>query len=455
MDLPRHIVIAGAGLVGSLLAVMLGRRGYQVSVYEKRPDMRTHEMSVGRSINLALAERGIDALKRAGLFDAVSKLLIPMRGRMLHHLDGRLEFSPYGQKPEEVINSVSRGELNCLMMTEAETHPQVDIYFEQQCEHIDIENKALRVTDLRNNQTREVEFEVIIGTDGAGSIVRSAIMQNIDGRCDIDMLDHDYKELCIPAGPGDSWQMEKEALHIWPRGGYMLIALPNLDGSYTVTLFLPSKGRPSFESLQDQTSVSEFFEAQFPDAVELIPNLGREFFENPTGELGTIRCWPWSAKGNALIMGDASHAIVPFHGQGMNAGFEDCAELIRLLDEHDDDWPVVMPEFERLRKPNADAIADMALENYIIMRESVAEETFQLKKEVGFELEKRFPDHFIPRYSMVMFHTLPYADALNRGNVQAGILGELCENKTSLDQVDFELAEQLVRDRLAPVYQKT
>ncbi len=448
MDIPRHIVISGAGLVGSLLAVMLGRRGYSVSVYEKREDLRQAEISAGRSINLALAERGIDALKRAGLFGEVEELLIPMRGRMLHLDDGQETLVPYGQRPEEVIYSVSRGDLNCLMMTEAEQHPNVEIFFDQKCESIDIENNRMTVVDNRTDQVREVEYSVIIGCDGVGSAIRRAVMEQSAGECAVEMLDHDYKELCIPAGREGGFQMEREALHIWPRGGYMLIALPNLDGSYTVTLFLAKRGQPSFEQLENPTNVLEFFQQQFPDALKLIPDLATEFVDNPTGELGTIRCWPWSANGTALIMGDASHAIVPFHGQGMNAGFEDCAELLRLLDEYEDDWSVVMKKFQDSRKPNADAIADMALENYMIMRDSVVDEKFNQKKQLGFQLELRHPDKFIPRYSMVMFHTMPYKDALERGKIQDAIMDELLEGKASVEEVDLERADQLIDERL-------
>lgn len=446
MDLPRHITIAGAGLVGSLLAVMLGRRGYEVTVYEKREDLRTSSISVGRSINLALAERGIDALKRAGLFDDVEKLLIPMKGRMLHSIEGDLEFLPYGQRPHEVIYSVSRGELNCLMMTEAEKHPRVKIYFQQKLEDINFSNNSMKVIDERTDESRQVTFEMLIGCDGVASAVREAIMKNVEGTCDVAMLDHDYKELCIPAGQDGSFQMEKEALHIWPRGGFMLIALPNLDGSYTVTLFLSKKGKPGFEQLTDREHLLAFFQKQFPDALELIPDLANEFFENPTGALGTVRCWPWSADEKAMVLGDAAHGIVPFHGQGMNAGFEDCAELLQLLDDNNDDWKVVVEKFQNARKPNADAIAQMALENYVTMRESVTDRQFQLKKEIGFELERWFPDRFIPRYSMVMFHKIPYAEALDRGKIQEKILNELCERYQSAQEVGREVAEQLVAE---------
>jgi kynurenine 3-monooxygenase len=277
------------------------------------------------------------------------------------------------------------------------------------------------------------------------------LMPAVGGESDSEFLDHDYKELEIPAGPGGRHQIEREALHIWPRGGFMLIALPNQDGSFTVTLFMPKLGEVSFESLSDAKCLRAFFEKHFPDALQLIPDLEEDFFTHPQGPLGTVRCSPWFLADEALIMGDASHAVVPFHGQGMNAGFEDCSELMRLLDKHGEDWSLVLPEFDQIRRPNANAIADMALENYITMRSSVADPLFQLKKEIGFALEKRLPDRFAPRYSMVMFHLLPYAEAYRRGEIQQEILTELATGKASVEEVDFELAERLVCEKLSIV----
>ena len=456
MKKPHHILIAGAGLVGSLLALMLGQRGYRVTVLEKREDMRRKSLSAGRSINLALAERGMNALRRAGLMEEVEKLLIPMKGRVLHGVDSELLFSPYGQRPHEVIYSVSRGELNQLMMTAAETHFDVDILFNQSVESIDFDRNVASIKDHLADKTSQLDFELVIGADGVGSEVRKAIMKATDGNFQVDMLDHDYKELCIPPRPNakeNGWQMEKEALHIWPRGGYMLIALPNLDGSFTVTLFLPSKGEPSFELIDEPHELNEFFDSQFPDAKALIPNFQEEYFENPIGQLGTVRCDRWVFNDSAFILGDASHGIVPFHGQGMNAGFEDCSELIRLLDEHGDDWTTVLPVFEEIRMPNANAIAEMALENYVTMRDSVTDEKFKLKKEIGFELERMFPDRFIPQYSMVMFHRYPYADAFSRGKIQDEILNDLASGIESAGDFDRQRGKELVESRLQEMAQ--
>jgi kynurenine 3-monooxygenase len=447
----RKITISGAGLVGSLLSVLLGQRGYEVTIYERRPDTRSNTEDSGRSINLALSSRGIHALKMAGLMDDVKKLLIPMRGRMLHFQDGTQEFSPYGQRPHEVIYSVSRRDLNELMVTAAVKAKPVNVVFEHQLESVDFQSSQLTMLDLKTNTMVEQDFDLLIGADGAGSRVRRALIEKTNGQSDSQFLDHDYKELEIPAGDSGSWQIEKEALHVWPRGGYMLIALPNQDGSFTVTLFMPKTGENSFESLQNEADVTKFFNEHFADAVKLIPDLATDYANNAQGRLGTLRCSPWFVDDQCLIMGDASHAIVPFHGQGMNSGFEDCSELIRLLDLHDENWETVIKEFDRIRKPNAEAIADMALENYVTMRSSVSDPKFQLKKEIGFKLEKRFPDRFVPRYSMVMFHLLPYASAFERGKVQQAILDELVQGVDDINDVDFELAKSLVEERLAVV----
>ena len=450
----KKITIAGAGLAGSLLGVMLGQRGYPVTILERRSDTRGVEADSGRSINLALSSRGIHALKIAGLFEKVEKLLIPMKGRMLHFQNGAEEFSPYGQRESEVIYSVSRRDLNHLMIDAAVEAPLVEVMFDQQLDAVDFKNNRLGILDLKSNKTRTEEFELLIGADGAGSRTRRSLIKEVGGKSESDFLDHDYKELEITAGKtanGTEYQIEPNALHIWPRGGFMLIALPNQDHSFTVTLFMPKIGENSFEQLSDANALVDFFKTEFPSAFKLIDNLESDFFGNPQGRLGTVRCEPWFYKDKVLILGDAAHAIVPFHGQEMNEGFEDCSELIRLLDEHDEDWAKVIPEFDTIRRPNCHAIAEMALENYVTMRSSVADPKFQLKKEIGFELEKRLPNRFVPRYSMVMFHLIPYAEARQRGEVQQEILGELVANAESLGDVDLEKAEQMVLSRLDPL----
>ena len=448
---PKQITMVGGGLVGGLLAVLLARRGYRVDVYEKRPDMRKVSVAAGRSINLALAERGMHALRIAGLMDEVEPLLIPMAGRMLHDVGGKLDLSPYGQRPHEVIYSVSRGLLNQVMLSAAEASKLVHLHFDHECVDLDLVDSRLTFANQSTGERIERRYEYLIGTDGANSVVRDRVVRAGGGEWTMEWLDHDYKELTIPEGADGRHQMEKNALHIWPRHGYMLIALPNLDGSFTVTLFLNKDGDPSFARLTDENAVKAFFATQFPDATRLIPTLEEEFFCNPTGSLGTVRCSAWTSGGPTLLLGDAAHAIVPFQGQGMNAGFEDCVELIKLLDERHDNWNRVPSEFQNRRIPNTNAIADMALENYVTMRDLVLDPQFKLKKLVGFELERRMPDRFIPRYSMIMFHKIPYAEVFSRGQIQERILDQITRDCAAIDDVDFQCVEELVRTQLQPI----
>lgn len=443
MKTPRstpEITLVGAGLAGSLLAILLARRGHRVTLLERRLDPRRTGGSAGRSINLALANRGIAALEEVGVMDAVRPELIPMAGRMLHDDEGRLKLVPYGNKPHEVIYSVSRAGLNALLLDAAESTGKVSIRFGETVGGVDFAQRRVR--------PQETPYDVLIGTDGSASAVRAAILERTGGRLDEEPLGHGYKELSISPAPGGGFRMEKNALHIWPRGEYMLIALPNTDGSFTVTLFLPNEGEESFEALTSAHAVLALFERRFADAIPLMPRLTEDFFANPTGHLETIRCAPWSFEDHALVLGDAAHAIVPFHGQGMNAAFEDCSAFDRCLEDPDRPWNEVFAEFERIRRPNTDAIADMALENYVEMRSTVRETKFQLKKDLSFRLEERHPGRFIPRYSMVMFHTIPYAEAQRRGAIQEEILDELTGRATSVDEVDFARADQLIAERL-------
>jgi kynurenine 3-monooxygenase len=423
-----------------------------VTIFEKRPDPREvgtdPARSAGRSINLALANRGIHALERAGLMERVRPALIPMAGRMLHDEKGALQLVPYGNKPHEVIYSVSRGGLNSLLMDAALATGHVSIRFGQACCGVDFERRSVRVRSSEGQAVHEFPYDVLIGTDGSASAVRAAILERTGGDLDEEPLGHGYKELSIPAGSGGTFRMEKNALHIWPRGEYMLIALPNADGSFTATLFLPNSGEESFEVLKTEQEVWRLFERRFADAIPLLPDLEEQFFGNPTGHLETIHCRPWYFEDHALLLGDAAHAIVPFHGQGMNAAYEDCDALDGLLEQEDRPWEEIFADFQSQRLPNTNAIAAMALENYVEMRATVREPSFQLKKEISFRLEERHPRRFIPRYSMVMFHRIPYAEARRLGAIQDRILDELTRTATSLDQVDFERADRLIEERL-------
>ena len=444
----KQITIVGAGLTGALLGLRLGQRGYKVDLFERRLQTRENAGDSGRSINLALSRRGVDALKMVGMMEEVTPLLIPMKGRMLHLEDGSEKFSSYGQRADEVIYSVSRRDLNRLLVTRAVEAPDVNVVFEKKCTAIDFESSQLTLEDVGTGNSQEESFELLIGCDGAGSKVRRCLMERIGGQSASDFLDHDYKELEIPAGAGGTWQLEKEALHIWPRGEFMLIALPNLDGSFTITLFLPKQGTPSFESLADEGSVEAFFEKTFPTARALMPDLIEDFFGNPTGRLGTVRCQPWHLEDQCLLLGDAAHAIVPFHGQGMNCAFEDCVVLDQLLDTLGEDWGKVNAQLSTNRKPDADAIAQMAIENYTTMRSTVTDPKYGLKKAIGFELERRLPELFIPRYSMVMFHNMPYSEAFEKGEVQKAILDELAEGIDSVDDANWEEVEAMVKSRI-------
>jgi kynurenine 3-monooxygenase len=448
----RPVTILGAGLTGALMAIYLARQGRQVVVYERRPDLRKVDMDAGRSINLALADRGIHALSEAGVFEDVKPLLIPMRGRVLHAVDGSLTFAAYGQRPQEVIYSVSRPGLNRILLDHAQRRYGIELRFLQAARTLDFERDELVMLDEVSGDTYTQALAPLIAADGAGSVARRAMTGQLGVRVIEDMLEHGYKELTLPAAPGGSHRIDSNALHIWPRGGFMLIALPNVDGSFTVTLFLALKGGPeSFAALDSRRAVEEFFAKHFPDVVPLMPGLAREFLEHQVGRMGTVHADAWSAGEAAILLGDAAHAIVPFHGQGMNACFEDCRELDALL-RSASDWKSAFERFCRLRKPNTDAIAAMALENFLEMRDTVRDPKFMLRKELSFELERRHPGRFIPRYSMVMFHhEIPYRVAFDRGRVQAEVLARLTEHAGSLREIPVERMDAVVRELLDPM----
>lgn len=438
--------ISGAGLTGPLMAILLAQHGHSVQLIERRPDPRIAAVERGRSINLALAARGLHALSVAGLEERVRPLLLPMRGRMLHDTQGQQTFAAYGQRPHEVIYSVSRGLLNELLLDAAEALSNVRLEFDCAVQSVDLQNAHL--TWRKHREVRSGAFNRLIAADGAGSPIRNALVQTRDVTCRIERLTHGYKELTLPPGPNGTHAIAPDALHIWPRGGFMLIALPNLDGSFTVTLFLAHQGSPSFAELSTPDAVRTFFATHFADAAALLPELEREFFENPTGEMATVRTAQWAFGHRCVLIGDAAHAILPFHGQGMNCGFEDCVALLGRL-QTTPDTSAAFASFEQERIPQANAIADMAIENYVEMRDSVRDPTFQLQRLLALELERRYPTRFIPRYSMVMFHhEIPYATALQRGVIQQRILRELTSNAADLTQIDFVWADRLIRDRL-------
>ena len=441
------LTLVGSGLAGTLLAVDLARAGHAVELYERRPDMRVVPQPAGRSINLALSVRGLHALAEVGLKDAVLAKALPMRGRMMHDASGRLTYQPYGLHAHEYINSISRAWLNQVLMDAAEA-AGVNIRFQQRCTGMDFETRQVFFADEANGRDYALAQTPVIGADGVGSALRRSLIQRIRVDYSQDYLAHGYKELSIPADEDGDFSLDPSALHIWPRRSFMLIALPNPDHSFTCTLFLAFEANdamPGFDQLDSPAAVTAFFDQHFPDVVPLIPDLASAFFHNPTGVLSTIRTSPWHADDQLLLIGDAAHAIVPFFGQGMNAAFEDCTLLMRQLQNFDGDWAEQFRTFSLARKPDTDAIADMALENFIEMRDKVADPQFLLHKQVSLKLEEHYPDVFIPKYSLVSFHRVPYSVAKRHGELQQEVLTQLCANITTPEALDWQQAEELVR----------
>ena len=442
------VTVMGAGLVGSLLSLYLARRGHRVQVFERRADPRRTGAPEGRSINLALSDRGWRALEGVGIADDIRQVGIPMTGRMMHDVQGELTYQPYGQAGQ-AIYSVNRGHLNRRLLDLAEAEPGVQVQFDQQCLGLDLRHQTLHLLDTATQHEQTVPYHRLFGTDGAFSAVRSTLQRTDRYDYSQDFLDYGYKELTIEAGPGGTWALEKNALHIWPRGQYLMIALPNLDGSFNATLFFPFEGPESFAALRTPAEVTAFFGRVFPDAVPLMPELATEFFAHPTGSLVTIRCYPWKYNDDILLLGDASHAIVPFYGQGMNAGFEDCTVLNQLLDEHGDAaWPTVFTAFQASRKPNTDAMADLAIYNFVEMRDRVADPRFLLQKKIEAKIASQFPGRWTPLYSQVTFSATPYAEAWAAGQRQDAIMAGLMPHIQT--EADFERpdVQALLRQQL-------
>ena len=420
----RQVSILGAGLVGSLLSIILRKRGHDVTVYERRPDMRNANMSAGRSINLAMSARGWKALELAGLRSELESIAIPMYGRQLHMPDGSQVFQPYS-KNNEAIYSISRGELNKSLMTLAEKNG-VHIEFEHRCTKVDVVNNKLDFS-LPGDKDKHVQADLLFGADGAFSALRNAYTHMDKVNCAQNYLEYGYKELCIPPGKDGQMVMEREALHIWPRGNYMMIALPNTDNTFTCTLFMPFEGEVSFAKLQTEQDVTEFFNKHFADAQAMMPTLLEDFFTNPTASLITTHIFPWHYQAKSALIGDAAHAIVPFYGQGMNAGFEDCTVLSSLLDKHGEDWSTIMKAYQAARKPNGDAVAQLALLNFVEMRDKVGDMAFLERKKVEKELGKRYPDQFVSIYEMVSFSHTPYHTAISCIQAQDGLLQRIMQ----------------------------
>ncbi|NER16246.1 FAD-dependent oxidoreductase [Spongiivirga citrea] len=441
------ILIVGAGLCGSLLALRLGQRGFTVNVYEKRPDLRKVDISAGRSINLAFSDRGNKGMKLVDLEEKVKELCIPMNGRMIHDKEGNTFLSNYSGRDYEYINSISRGDLNALLLDEAEKHPKVNVHFNTSCKKVDFENTKAYFKNYNTKSEFTQTADVIIATDGAGSALRKSyyLERKFLFSFSQNYLTHGYKELSILPTENGGYKTYKNALHIWPRGDFMIIALPNLDGSFTVTLFLSyEEGEYNFNNLTNPEIVTEFFKKEFPDALEIMPNLVEDFFENPTAPLGTIKCSPWHYKGNTLLMGDSAHAIVPFYGQGMNASFEDVVEFDAVLDEEHESWEAVFKAYQKRRKKDTDAIADLAIDNFHEMKDHVANPIFQEKRKLEMALEDQFPKDYSSKYSLVTFNEhIGYREAMIKGRAQdEAILNMIADG-------DIEIKDNMSKEVLA------
>ena len=445
----KSVTIVGAGLVGSLLSIYLSKRGYKVNVFERRGDMRLETMSAGRSINLALSDRGWRGLEGVGIADDIKKIAIPMYGRFIHHKDGTNAYQPYG-KDNQAIYSVSRADINMKLMDLAEQQENVNIHFNKKCTLINRKDLAITFEDNLTKETSNSSADLLFGADGAFASSRLSIQLQSD-RFEYNQhyIDCGYKELIIPAGKNGDFLLDKNALHIWPRGSFMMIALPNPDGNFTCTLFLPFEGEKSFFNLKTDKQVEEFFKSEFSDAFILMPTLISDFKTNATASLVTVKCAPWVFDNKIGLIGDAAHAIVPFYGQGMNCGFEDCVVLNELIEKHNDDWDIIFPEYEQLRKPDGDAIADLAIANFVEMRDKTADPKFILQKKIEAKFSQHYPDKWIPLYSMVTYSPhIRYSTALKEGQKQQKIMDEIMalndiESIWESDEIESEILKRI------------
>ncbi|MEX1190140.1 MAG: NAD(P)/FAD-dependent oxidoreductase [Bacteroidia bacterium] len=444
MNKKQNINIIGAGLVGALQAIYLLRKGYKVSIYERRSDMRKASMSAGRSINLALSDRGFKALEGVGIADAIREIGIPMHGRVMHDIEGNLTFQPYGKEGQSIY-SVSRGGLNCRLMDLAEKEG-AEIHFEHKCVSVNLDEGSAIFNF--NGKDVKIQGDLLIGADGAFSEVRGEMMKTPRFNYSQYYIDHGYKELSIPPNADGSLRMEKNALHIWPRGEFMLIALPNTDGTFTCTLFFPMEGERSFETINTAEKGEAFFKEMFPDALAMMDDFHKEFDENPNSSMVITKCFPWTWKDKVMLMGDAAHAIVPFYGQGMNAGFEDCTVFNELLEAGEDSWTSLLKKYETSRKPNGDAIAQLALNNFIEMRDLVGDPKFLLQKKIEARFSQKYPQKWVPLYSMVTFSHTPYNDALLNGEHQESIMRKVMAMPDIESKWDSEEVENLILSHL-------
>ncbi len=439
----KKVIIVGAGLVGSLWAVYMQKAGYQVVIYERRSDIRKAEISAGKSINLALSERGWNSLKAAGIEKEIEKIAIPMSGRIMHSVEGDLTYQAYGKK-DEAIYSVSRGHLNAIMMDLAESKGNTKIHYQHQCLDANLEKGHITLKNLNTQEVFEDKADVIFAADGAFSAVRYNSMQKVD-RFNFSQfyIEDGYKELLLPADENGNYQIEKNALHIWPRGRFMLIALPNEDGSFTCTLFMPFENdKYAFKQLDSDDKIEDFVKEVFPDFYEMIPNLIENWHQNPLSSMSITRCFPWTV-GKFALMGDSAHSTVPFYGQGMNAGFEDCFVMWELFNKHKD-WDKTFKEYQKIRKPDGDALQDLSLDNYYVMRDHVADEKFLLQKKIEAKIHERHPNKWIPLYSQVSFSNIRYSDAYKQGKIQEEIMRKVMSSPSIEKNWDSEEVENQI-----------
>lgn len=442
----NSIAIVGAGLVGPVMALYLMKRGHQVTLYEKRKDIRQLKKNEGRSINLIITSRGLKALEELGIKQEVLAITVPVYGRMIHAKDGKQTYQPYGINESECNYSVSRNELNKILLKIA-IDQGAQVQFEHELEAIDFSQKSINFQTPEGNAS--YSYQRLIGADGAGSLVRKNLKtQQPSFQESIEPLGVNYKELLMPSLASGEYPLDQRSLHIWPRGSFMLMGLPNNDGSFTMTLYMPSTGDNSFAQLNSDEKLFSFFKQEFPDCLSFLPNLAQDFKQNPTGHLATVRCDPWHLADQVVLIGDAAHAIVPFFGQGMNAGLEDCTLLNNLLEQENDDWSKTLENFTQEQKTNADAIAQMAIENYHEMSSHVADPKFLLKKQVEQILRVNFPADFVNRYALITYSLVPYKVALEAGIIHQEILNELCASIDIATDVDLELAKNLIAQKI-------
>lgn len=436
MEKEKNVIIIGAGLVGSLWAVYLSKAGYKVTIYERRSDIRKAEISAGKSINLALSNRGWKALDAVGVGDEIRKIAIPMYGRMMHDTNGNLTYQQYG-KDGQAIYSVSRGKINATMMDIAENYGDATIHYNHECIKVDPGKGIVRLKNTETGGELEKQAALIFGADGAFSAVRYTSMQKLDRfNYSQNYISDGYREILLPANPDGSYQMDKNALHIWPRGRFMLIALANEDGSFTCTLFMPHEGDANaFDKLKSKADVDQFFKTTFPDFYDMMPNVAEAWEDHPLSSLAIVRCYPWTA-GKVALMGDAAHATVPFYGQGMNAGFEDCTVLSDLMKKHNENWTAIFEEYSETRKPDGDALQDLSLYNYHVMRDYVADPDFLLRKKIEAKFSTLYPEKWMPLYSQVTFSSIRYSDAIKRGKFQDQIMDQIMAQEKIYDNWD-------------------